>query len=291
MNRPRLALAVSILLAGCLTVRPTLQVQRAPETPSATQAGADERLNAVLWMQTAAEYQANALQAFQVGQRMLDRALATPTWTAAEEQTGEFTALPPAVIVDIDETVLDNSPFEAREIRAGQTYSEETWREWVEQAKAEPIPGALTFTKDAAARGVIVFYVSNRQVAQEDATRANLARWGFPLDPAADTVLSRNERPEWSSSDKGPRRREIAARYRILLLVGDDLGDFTSSARGSLQERLDAVAREKTWWGSRWIILPNAMYGSWERTIVGSEPNLSDAERRRRKLDRLNAAE
>lgn len=288
MRRPSVLFAVFILSSGCVTVRPTLEVRRPPATvqTAPAPAGADPRLNAVVWMQTAAEFHAGALQTFQLAQRMLDRALADPNWTAAEEQTGSFSTLPPAVIVDVDETVLDNSPFEVRQIRAGQAFSEEVWREWVLEARAEVIPGALTFTRDAAARGVTVFYVSNRMAAQEDSTRANLALRGFPLDPTVDTVLSRNERPEWGS-DKGSRRAEVAARYRVLLLVGDDLGDFTSAARGSLAERREAVERAAGLWGSKWIMVPNPAYGSWERTVVGTEPNLSEAEKLRRKLAAL----
>jgi 5'-nucleotidase (lipoprotein e(P4) family) len=287
MHRHSVTLAVLILATGCVTVRPTLQVQRPPATVQvAAPEGADPRLNAVVWMQTAAEYHAAAVQAFQMAQRMIDRALADPNWTAAEEQTGSFGSLPPAVIVDIDETVLDNSPFEARQIRAAEPFSEEIWRTWVLEANAEPTPGALTFTRDAAARGITIFYVSNRLAAQEDSTRANLARRSFPLDPTVDTVLSRNERPEWTSN-KGLRRAEIASRYRILLLVGDDLGDFTSRASGSLEERLEAVTRNASLWGSKWIIVPNPAYGSWERAVVGTEPNLSEAEKLRRKINAL----
>lgn len=279
-------LAVLCVVSGCLTVRPTVQVQR-PSAPLEVARPADDaRLNAVLWVQTAAEYHAAAVQSFQLAQQMLDRALADSNWTAAEEQNADVSRLPPAVIVDIDETVLDNTPFEARQIRAGQTFSEEAWRQWVLQANAAPVPGALTFIRGAAARGVTVFYVSNRQAAQEDSSRANLARWGFPLDPIVDTVLSRNERPEWTS-DKSTRRAEVASRYRILLLIGDDLGDFTSSARGSLSERLDAVGRSKERWGSKWIIIPNPIYGSWERTVIGTDPNLTEAEKLRRKMNAL----
>ena len=94
---------------------------------------------------------------------MLDRALADKTWTAALEQAGDFGSKPPAVILDIDETVLDNSESEERSIRAGVAYSEALWAEWCNQRKATPIPGALEFTKAAAAKGVTVFYVTNRE--------------------------------------------------------------------------------------------------------------------------------
>lgn len=282
MRRSFLLLAV--LMTACATAQPVVEIQsEGVGDPSVSN---DERLNAVLWLQTAAEYRAATIQAFQVAQRMLGRSLADLAWTAAEEQSGNPTSLPPAVIVDIDETVLDNSPFEARQIRGGQEFSEDIWNTWVQEAKAQPVSGAVTFAKEAAARGVTVFYVSNRLATQESATRANLAATGFPVDTAVDAVLLRNEKPDWQS-DKSTRRRDIASRYRIIMIIGDDFNDFTSAARGSWEQRLEAVDRAAPLWGSKWIIIPNPMYGSWERAIVGTEPNLTEAEKLRRKINAL----
>lgn len=277
---------LALILVACATAQPVVEVQPGP---SAEAVHGDHRLNAVLWMQTAAEYRASALQAFQVAQRIMDRGLTDPTWTAAEEQTGDFSGLPPAVIVDIDETVLDNSPFEARQIRGVQSFSENLWDQWVAEAKAEAIPGALVFAQDAFARGVTVFYISNRVATQEEATRANLLRAGFPLQAAVDTVLLRNERQEWSS-DKSSRRREVASRYRVLLVIGDDFNDFTAAARGTEEQRREAVDRSAGLWGTKWLILPNATYGSWERVVTGTDPNLTEQQRLQKKLNRLNTA-
>ncbi|MEO8274871.1 MAG: HAD family acid phosphatase [Thermoanaerobaculia bacterium] len=260
----------------------------APPT-SAVGDGRDDRLGAVLWMQTSAEYRALALSAFARARAELDLALKTPTWTAALEQTGDFAGRPPAVIVDVDETMLDNSPYEGDRIRAGQRYDEASWHSWVDRATAEAIPGALDFARYAAAQGVTVFYVTNRAAMYEEATRTNLRTRGFPVATERDTVLLAGERPEWTS-DKGTRRTEVAREFRILLLVGDDLGDFVSGARALPDERVALAERYADRWQERWILIPNAYYGSWERALSGNERGLSDDEVLRRKMARLRGS-
>ena len=242
--------------------------------------GAHENLNAISWMQTSLEYEATALQAYRLAQAQLDAALKDSSWTAAVEQTGSFSALPVAVVLDIDETVLDNSYFQARLVRDRATYSEEQWSGWVREARATAIPGALEFTQYAAKQGVTVFYISNRMAPLEDATRKNLAALGFPLSERLDPILSRGERPEWQASGKGPRRQQVARDYRIALLIGDDLGDFVANAAGTLDERRARTAPQAGWWGRRWIMLPNPTYGSWERAVIGSSTDPVDAKQR-----------
>ena len=172
------------------------------------------------------------------------------------------------MILDVDETVLDNSESQERDVREGAVYSEARWAVWCNERKATPIPGALEFTRAAAAKGVTVFYVTNRDRALEQATRDNLAKYGFPLEPARDTVLTRSERPEWTSSDKSSRRSVIARDFRILLLIGDDFGDFVQGARGTLATRTALDEANAAMWGVKWIALPNPMYGSW-KTAAG----------------------
>jgi acid phosphatase len=224
--------------------------------------------DSVVWFRTSVEYRAVTTQAYRLASLMLDRALADKTWTAALEQTGDFGSKPPAVILDVDETALDNSESEERDIRERAVYSEARWAAWCNERKATPIPGALEFTRAAAAKGVTVFYVTNRDRALEQATRDNLARFGFPLDPNRDTVLTRAERPEWAASDKSSRRSAVAQDFRILLLVGDDFGDFVQGARGTLAERKALDEANLAKWGVKWIALPNPMYGSW-KTAAG----------------------
>ena len=237
-----------------------------------------ETLHSVLWTQTATEFAGVTRGAYALASLRLEEALENPNWTASLEQLNHegYSGLPPAVILDVDETVLDNSAYQARLIQNARPYETSTWNEWIREEKAAPIPGALEFTRYAASRGVKVIYVTNRVKSVENATRNNLATLGFPLDPVEDLIFTKRERPEWAASDKTSRREHISQTYRILLLIGDNYGDFSESARGSLSERMRSEEDYAPYWGSKWIVLPNSMYGSWESTLYDSDFTLSD---------------
>lgn len=244
-------------------------------------------LHSTAWVRTAPEYDAIAREAFRLAMDRLPEALAHPFWTAAVEQTGGYQELPPAVIMDVDETILDNTPFQARMIHEGEEFDPETWAAWVEEASASPVPGALEFARQAERLGVSIYYVTNRDQPQEAATRRNLEAAGFPLGSGGeDRVLTRGERREWTS-DKSSRRAAVARGHRILLLIGDDLNDFLS-ARLSPAERDSLAARYEDRWGRQWIMLPNPLYGSWEDALYGFQSGLSPEEKTRRKADALD---
>lgn len=280
--RPLLNLALVLFVTGCVSA----PVALAP-APVAAPVRTHEALNANLWQQTAVEYDAAAEQAYRAARVALDLALTDPSFTAALEQTGSFASLPPAIILDVDETVLDNGAYNARRIKEGTRYTRETWQAWCEERAATPVAGALELTQYAASRGVTVFYVTNRESAVHGATKDNLRRAGFPLRDDLETLYTRGLKPEWGSSDKGPRRAAIAAGYRILLLVGDDFNDFDSRAKTNLAERDALAAAHRSFWGTRWIILPNPVYGSWEDAVLGNERGLSEDEIARRKFGAL----
>ena len=130
----------------------------------------NDGLNASLWYQTSAEYKTTALSVYAGAQRLLDAAIGDHDWTAALEQDGNYSAKPPAIILDIDETVLDNSAYQSWVVTANTSYSSKTWAAFVEDAISTPTPGALELTKAAADKGVEVFYVTNRKAAEEAAT-------------------------------------------------------------------------------------------------------------------------
>ncbi len=241
--------------------------------------GPHEQLDAVLWVQHSAEYQAAALQAFNQAREALADALADPTWTAALEQTGDYGTLPPAVILDVDETALDNSPHQGRLIRDNALFNRTSWDKWVREEQAEPVPGALEFCLNAAAQGVTVFYVTNRADAHREATRNNLRQTGFPLAEGRETVFTKGD-----NSDKGRRRAAIAEEFRILLLIGDNSADLASGfGSGDPTERAALVEKYANWWGHRWIMLPNPMYGSWEEALPGFDYSLDREGRLRAK--------
>ena len=136
---------------------------------------AHDLLNAVLWMQRSVEFKATALTAFALARIRLDQALADPSWTAApKEQTGAYQSLPPAIVVDIDESILDNSRYQAWMVLKDTTFDPKTWTAFVNTLTSVPIPGAVEFARYADGRGVKVFYITNRTAEEEPATRKNL---------------------------------------------------------------------------------------------------------------------
>jgi 5'-nucleotidase (lipoprotein e(P4) family) len=246
-----------------------------------------ENLNATLWMQSAAEYRVDTASKYRQAKATLDRAIADRRWTAATEQTGEIARLRPlAVIMDLDETVLDNSAFQGELTKRRTFFNAELWDEWVAKAQATALPGAVEFIAYAESRGVTVFYVTNRTVAGEAATRLNLERLGVRLPAGIDTVLTVREKPEWSN-EKSNRRALIAATHRVLMLVGDDMGDFLSAARETPENRVKAAEQYAGYWGERWVLLPNPAYGSWEAALYGRQFSLKDEEILRRKWESL----
>ncbi len=269
-------------LAGCQSQMPVRQPVTEPKAcPPAPAVApkpckAHDNLNATLWMQTAAEYRALALQTYQAAAGQLDRALADRSWTAALEQVDEYENLPPAVILDVDETVLDNSRYQGWLIQKNKRFSKVSWDWWISTAKADAIPGALAFIRYARKRGVQVFLVSNRTCKPRKGVKGacpqkgdiirNLERLG--LDGITEKqILLRNERKQWGA-EKKDRRFLLSVRYRILMLFGDDLADFIPGVgRLSWQKRAELVARYQQRWGRRWFMLPNPAYGSWQRVL------------------------
>lgn len=241
----------------------------------------NDLLNATLWTQTALEFKANAVAAYSLATVMLDRALADKSWTAALEQDGDYQSKPPAVILDVDETVLDNSAYEAWLIREKTHFSSKTWTPFVNAAISAPIPGSLEFIRYAAGKGVAIFYVTNRKAHEEDGTRANLKKLGYPVDERMDSVLVRGEN-DWDRA-KAPRRAHVAKDYRVLLLIGDNLGDFTDED-GSIAERQAIFEKYMDRWGTSWITIANPMYGSWESAAFGGNWKLDPDTRRAMKL-------
>lgn len=253
-----------VLLAAC-TSAVTTPTAPPPASVAATCNPGHSILNATLYVQSSAEYRAAAMQTFAAARRALDEALADPARVGATEETNGDPSQPPAIIVDADETVLDNTAFEARVIQAGITYDETMWKRWTAEGAATAIPGAAELLAYAKSRGVTVFYVTNRDEDERAGTLANLRRLGYPIDDTGANLLLRENK----NSDKSPRRKSVADRYRILLMAGDDLNDFANVRRAPWQEREELITKMKDWWGTRWFMLPNPMYGSWEHAAIG----------------------
>ena len=253
---------------------------------------AHEDLDAAAWIHTSAEYQAITLALYRGAREKLKEALADPRWSAIPQQQDALQNgdrepdLPPAVIVDVDETVLNNIAFQARMIQNSTEYSVERWKTWVDEASATFVLGAYEFIEACEAEGVRVFYVTNRTADIERETRRNLEQLGAidPDDP--DDILSKYERDGWTT-DKTTRRNHIAKHFRVLLLIGDDLNDFVwAGDKPTAAERRAKVAAFQPWWGHKWFLLPNPNYGGWERALYGFDDQLPRSE----KLEQKRAA-
>lgn len=271
-----MALAATLGCAG-------REVREAPPAPMAAgrAALAHNNINAVVWMQMAAEYEAATRSIFGAASQTLDRALADPAWDALppDERGGQRAeGLPPAIIVDADETVIDNSPYQARLIERNEAFDVATWTEWVEARKATAVPGALEFLRGVAQRGVTVFYVTNRSADAKRATYDNLRALGFPMSEPEDTVLTIDETQGWTSA-KGTRRQFVGERYRVLMLMGDNLGDFIDGSAVNASARKALIEPYRAWWGSRWFMLPNPSYGGWEAAISRNADDPTRAKR------------
>ncbi len=270
--------AILALLAACAGTSPK-PAMHAGESANSKFAGND-LLYAVAWMQTSIEHDLVYAQIYKMAEAKLLDALADPGWDALPrgERGNDTKGLPGAVIVDIDETVLDNGPFEARMVRDNITFDKTAWDAWVRQASAKPLPGALEYAKFAAAHGVTVFYISNRDDEYADSIRANLVADGFPLTDGA--MLNRGVATpgcvERSMADKGCRRKLVAQKYRVLAMFGDQLGDFIDGADADNAQRAERIAPYRGWFGERWFALPDPVYGSWVSALTkhNADPKL-----------------
>jgi acid phosphatase len=234
----------------------------------------DRRYNAVAWMQNAAEYRMSARQAFRLATLQLDKGLSDLSWTAdlVQRDTGGYQSKTPAIILDVDETVLNNSAYSARGIVNEESYSTPTWTAWAAEEKAGAIPGALEFIQYARSKHVRVFYVTNRKDDVKQATINNLRALDFP---ASEDYILTCDASDGRPRDKISRRAFVAENHRILLLIGDNMGDFCADMdTTNQQERNELAAQREDMLGSRWIILPNAMYGGWDRALGNPRQSL-----------------
>jgi acid phosphatase len=271
----RSGLASVLLACAALTACQTTIAARDGAAPAvAAHVAPDDNLNAVLWVQTSVEYEALATQAYRAAGAQLERAIRDAQWSAlVPPERAAAAGLPPAVVLDIDETVLDNSPYQARLVADGGEYNEATWDAWVREQKARPVPGVVEFARLAEARGITMVYISNRAVHLKEPTIANLRAVGLPVKDESVFLGLRThvEGCEQQGSEKHCRRRLAGSRYRVLMQFGDQLGDFVA-IEGNTPEARDALyARHRDWIGERWWMLPNPTYGSWEPALFDND--------------------
>lgn len=214
-----------------------------------SQNGNNHLLMATAWYQKSAEMRAIYYQTYYLAK------------LALETKLSKHDSRPhPAVVLDIDETVLDNSPFEVNCITTGQSYTPDFWKSWTNQASAKALPGAIDFLRFACDRGCEIFYISNRTKEELEMTIKNMSMLEFPFADEQH-ILLRTE-----TSDKTERRKTVDGKFSVILLIGDNLSDFDAVFDKRGPDFGFALVDSLNWrFGTDFIILPNPMYGDWEK--------------------------
>ncbi len=206
---------------------------------------------AVLYQQKSGEYRALCYQAMEMARLRLE-----------EDSKRGQSLRPKAIILDIDETVLDNSPYQAECILKNKAYPA-LWTEWVLKSRAAAVPGVIKLLKYADRKGYAIFYVTNREEKEKKATLHNLDSLGIPA--VAENLLMKT-----SGSGKEGRRNSIESRYQVVMYIGDNLNDFTDAfEKKTPEQRMHITDSLSNLFGKRYIILPNPMYGDWESALFG----------------------
>lgn len=220
------------------------------------------KLFTAAYQQHAAEYKALCLQSYNLATEKLNAAL-----------NNQY-AKPVALITDIDETVLDNSAYAVHRALMGKDYEQTSWIEWTARAEADTVPGAPTFLKYAASRGVEVFYITNREEKERTGTMQNLKKFNLPNTDDAHLILKQ------TTSGKEARRQQVMKDHEVLLLLGDNLSDFNASFDKQSDEKRSSVTNDlQKMFGSKYIVLPNPNYGDWELALYKYNYSLTQAQK------------
>jgi len=228
---------------------------------------------ATLWYQKAAEMKLSYLQSYAYGKQLLDKNL-----------TNKQGEKPAAVVLDLDETVLNNSPYEGMLIKNQQVYTDETWDDWVKLAQADILPGAEDFIRYAQNKGVEVFYISNRPHDLLGYTLQNLQTLELPNADSTHILLKKD------TSDKTKRRSQVSESYEILVFVGDNLTDYSElyADRNEAMAK-DLVEQHQDELLNRFVMLPNPMYGEWEKAVINNDWSQSDSARYQLRLNAIES--
>ncbi|MGF9963390.1 5'-nucleotidase, lipoprotein e(P4) family [Bacillus rhizoplanae] len=274
MKKRKLTTLLSVALLSTSLTACSMAAEKTTATVKETKVQlTDQQLMADLWYQTAGEVKALYHQGYNIGTLKLDAALA------------KGTSKKPAVVLDLDETVLDNSPYQVMTVKTGKSYPYK-WDDWINKAEAEALPGAIDFLKYADSKGVDIYYISNRKTNQLDATTKNLEHIGAPQATKEHILL---QEPKEQGKEK--RRELVSSTHDIVLLFGDNLSDFTAFDGLSVQDRNKKVEETKAQFGEKYIIFPNPMYGDWEGALYDYNYKKSDAEKDKIRRDNLKSFE
>ncbi|HET7119030.1 MAG TPA: 5'-nucleotidase, lipoprotein e(P4) family [Hanamia sp.] len=247
------------LLFSVSCVSPRVTITNVKPSDSAIING---KIFATAWQQRSAEYRALCYQAFNIARVRI------------EQSNRERSPKPKAIMTDIDETILNNSPYEAHQLLQGKDYDDASWEEWTSKGIADTMPGALHFLQFASASGIEIFYVTNRGENERKGTLENLKRFNFPNADNEHLLLKKN------TSSKEERKNTIAETHTIILLMGDNMNDFSSLfEKRNPGDRLKVADNFAGDFGNRFIVLPNPEYGDWEFSLYHYNFSLTSAQK------------
>ena len=254
----KISIVVLVVISACSTSKQVSQsTSRVPVNIAVT-----GKIFASLYQQKAAEYRALCLQAFNIARLRVDENLQT------------MAAKPKAIITDIDETILDNSAYEVHQTLQGKDYESASWYQWTDMSNADTVPGAPSFLKYAASKGITIFYITNREERERAGTLLNLQKFNLPNADNAHLLVRQG------ISSKEIRRQVVATTHDVILLLGDNLADFSSMFdKKMLDERRQNTDELAAAFGKKFIVIPNPVYGDWESSINKYNYTLSPAQK------------
>ena len=249
---------ILVLFCASCTIAPRISVS----TTSADNSIVDAKLFATAYQQRSAEYRALCYQAYNIARLRVDQ--------MDQLKTGK----PKAIMTDIDETILNNSPYQAHQLLQGKDYDPASWYQWTARANADTIPGALHFLQYAFSKGIEVFYVTNRDEKEREGTLKNLQKYNFPNADNRHLLLKGNV------SSKEVRKLSIADTHTIILLIGDNMNDLSNLFEKKYpDERMKVADSFEAEFGNRFIVLPNPVYGDWESSLYHFNYGLTPAQK------------
>lgn len=234
----------------------------------------------IFWVKDAAEYQAVSMQIYAQATADIATFVADSSWGAMPDQAVD-PLLPPAIILDIDQTMLNGAEFQ---LIYERPYSNEKRDAWGREHAATAVPGAVEFVKAARAAGVETFFVTNRPCEKREGNLDPCPQFQTAVDDLREIGIEVNaaqlslsgQQSDWDR-EKLVRRKLIAESYRVIMLIGDDLSDFVPCARTKVMATCDtpataesrnaAMQKYQHYWGNGWYILPNPMHGSWTSVL------------------------
>jgi len=256
----------SYLFAGVLLISAcsgTKKVTKAPVVNTPAPVVNNGKVWAAIYQQQAAEYKALCFQAYNIARLRIDEAVKQPP------------AKPYAVITDLDETLLDNSPYDAQRAINNLDYNSQTWKIWTAKGICDTVPGGPAFFKYAASKGVEVFYITNRDEDERAGTLKNLQLYNLPNADDMHLIVRHG------ASSKESRRQAVMQTHTVILLCGDNLADFDALYDNKPSEPSRAASTQQLMqaFGSRYIVLPNPSYGDWESSLFNFNYKLSNAQK------------